>query len=399
MINFLIGPSGGGKSYEAVVYHVLPALRAGRLVITNLPINREAMIRVEPATAHLLRFVRDRDGVRAFSTVGDYPARNDSQELGPLVVIDECHKALPFGRTDRAVEEWFAEHRHTRSDVLLITQSYGKISAAIRDNVQIVYRVRKAVAFGFSTRYVRKVQDGLRGEIVNTAVRRYERRYFGLYRSHTKGAEGVEGGASDVVPMWRRWPFVGAAIMLPLGVGLMLWKGNIFEAVKPDQVRAAELRRGSPGPRVVEVPKHIAEAAAAQRTLVQAEAARVERVSFAAPAARPVLIEPYGTKGLHYVGRMTFNGRTVHMFLVSSNAMGVSTVTSVDLEAAGYQINMVGECTGWLRYGDTVRPVICDGGQMRYGGGDSVRRGTAEGTPEGGGAAVPAPGPSPGRVS
>ena len=38
MLYAMIGRPGGGKSYEAVVYHVLPALRKGRKVITNLPL-------------------------------------------------------------------------------------------------------------------------------------------------------------------------------------------------------------------------------------------------------------------------------------------------------------------------------------------------------------------------
>ncbi|POB76042.1 zonular occludens toxin domain-containing protein, partial [Vibrio vulnificus] len=32
---------GSGKSYESVVYHVIPALKDGRKVVTNLPLNLE----------------------------------------------------------------------------------------------------------------------------------------------------------------------------------------------------------------------------------------------------------------------------------------------------------------------------------------------------------------------
>ncbi|MHA6613038.1 zonular occludens toxin domain-containing protein [Photobacterium damselae] len=43
MINLIMGRPGGGKSYEAVVYHVLPAIQSGRMVITNLPINLDVV--------------------------------------------------------------------------------------------------------------------------------------------------------------------------------------------------------------------------------------------------------------------------------------------------------------------------------------------------------------------
>ncbi len=41
MINWIIGSSGGGKSYEANRYHILTAMERGRHVITNLPVNKE----------------------------------------------------------------------------------------------------------------------------------------------------------------------------------------------------------------------------------------------------------------------------------------------------------------------------------------------------------------------
>jgi zona occludens toxin len=87
--------------------------------------------------------------------------------------------------------------------------SYGKLNAAIRDLIQIVYRVRKNVALGSSGSYVRKLQGGIRGEVVNTSIRRYDGRYFPLYQSHTKSAAGLEMGAADIIPFWRHWTFYG----------------------------------------------------------------------------------------------------------------------------------------------------------------------------------------------
>ena len=36
MINLTLGQPGGGKSYEAVAFHIIPAIEQGRKVITNL---------------------------------------------------------------------------------------------------------------------------------------------------------------------------------------------------------------------------------------------------------------------------------------------------------------------------------------------------------------------------
>jgi zona occludens toxin len=215
MQNLLIGPSGGGKSYEAAAFHVLPAVNKGRKVVTNMPLNVEYFNALCPGASDLIEIRRDTGGKRCFATVDAFgdPWRHPETGAGPLYVIDECHKYFPRGKTSVDVEEWFAEHRHETADLLLITQSYGKISKAIVDNMQLVYRVRKRTAFGDNHKYVRKVQDGIRGEVVNTDIRTYESKYFGLYRSHTKGG-GEEYGASDVKPLWQHWTFKGAALMV-----------------------------------------------------------------------------------------------------------------------------------------------------------------------------------------
>ncbi|WP_431978288.1 zonular occludens toxin domain-containing protein [Pseudomonas aeruginosa] len=112
-------------------------------------------------------------------------------------MIDECHLSIPLRGTPVPVEEWYSLHRHELADVLLITQSYGKINRAIRDLVQVVYRCKKATAFGTNDRYIRKVQDGLRGEVVNTSIREYQKQFYGFWKSHTGPR-----------PQARNWPLM-----------------------------------------------------------------------------------------------------------------------------------------------------------------------------------------------
>jgi len=54
MIDLLEGIPGSGKSYEAVVYHVLPALKNGRKVVTNLPLNVDAFAKLDARYRDLL---------------------------------------------------------------------------------------------------------------------------------------------------------------------------------------------------------------------------------------------------------------------------------------------------------------------------------------------------------
>lgn len=387
MINILLGVSGSGKSYEANVFHILVALGKGRLVITNLPVVVEAYAAIDPSYRDLIvlrtkpqavrgnwRPTREEgafevvEGMnetpppeqRVFGGVWDYfdTWRHPVHGFGPLYVIDEAQYALPVRETVRDVEEWFALHRHFNADVLLITQSYGKLSRAVIDNVQMVYRCRKNIALGAPSSYTRKVQDGVRGEVVNTAIRRYEAKYFKLYRSHTQGGAVEEFNASDVRPLWKHWSFIGAAICLLIVVGMLVFgktKVNPIGAFteKPGEkkrlVKLGDPARSTPAALAASAPVRVALAASA-------------------PASAPTVIEPYGGKSLHLVGHMQkADGSEAWSFVLAQNGIGVAVLNGDELKAAGYTWKPLHQCAGELRYASTVRFVICDAPQVQYG--------------------------------
>ena len=377
MINLLIGPPGGGKSYEAVVYHVLPALAKGRKVITNLPLDLERIGAIDSAYLSLIDIrtktkavepVKDwqkaesmfkKFGIaakaeffvnRPFAHPEDYgdPWRHPDPDngCGPLYVIDECHMALPSRGTKIAVEEWFALHRHESADVLLITQSYGKVSRSIIDLVQVCYRVKKATAFGSAKSYIRKVQDGVRGDVVNTSIRRYEKRYFGLYKSHTRGG-GSELSAEDITPIWKRWPVIGAAIMLPLSVVIFFAGGspNILKpktAVASPSATNAKTEPSPPAPT-----PNVEPAPAAQ----------------AAPPAESIA-HPYSGRTLHILGTMERKGVRRYVFAVAQNGQKVSDVTSAELEQLGYKVRPGTDCAAQVSYEKWSNWIICDAPQV-----------------------------------
>lgn len=328
MINLLMGPPGGGKSYEAVVYHILVALNRGRKVITNLPLNLDEIELACPGARELIdtRKAERFDGVlvRPFAHVNHYGDdwRHPETGSGALYVIDECHKAIPLRGTPIDIEEWYAEHRHELCDVLLITQSYGKINKAIRDSVQVVYRCRKATALGSNTRYIRKVQDGLRGEVTNESIRAYEPKYFRFYSSHTKSGAGQELAASDIRPIWSHWSFRGAAICALLVVGL-----SIYNTTKP--------KKTAPPPKVETV-------SVQSDPVVTSEPVQID----AKPRGPEQKLHPYQGSTLHLqalvkgkrfregVEQDYLNGYVV----VAQNGQPITRVSLDDLRETGYQI-------------------------------------------------------------
>lgn len=342
MINLILGAPGGGKSYESVVFHVVPALKSGRKVITNLPLNVDEFEALIPGSASLIELKQPTvDNPRPFSRIEDYQSdfKLDSG-VGPLFVIDECHFCLPSGSlksegTSRDVREWFSMHRHHGADALLITQSYGKVHKDIIDLVQLVYRVRKNVALGSSSSYVRKVQDGIRGEVVNTSVRTYDPKYFGLYKSHTQANGSIkEAFASDIKPIWKHWSFIFAAIILVYS--LVNYKDFVFWMPKDKVVKEKKEKTKSDD---TQVPVKVVE-------------------NIVVPPKK----HPFLGKQIHLSGYAQSKTKTVVQFKVSYNGFVFADLMGSDIEKMGYSYNVFNECYAVLLHVPTNQSidVFCD---------------------------------------
>lgn len=363
MINLLIGPPGGGKSYEAVVYHVLPALQEGRKVITNLPINSDLMAAVVPGSRTLLelRTKSKQDGCTVFGSPMDYGDdwRDEKTQRGALYVIDEAHKAIPRMAGDgeavdvalaskaraKAINEWFAEHRHEGADVLILTQSYGKLSKAITDQVQVTYRVKKGTLFGDSSKYIRKVQDGVRGDVISTAERTYEERFYPLYKSHTRSVAAViESDASNVTPAFVKWKRASRAVII-FGVVFLVW--SLLDGGKPAAARA-----GTSTPKPLAAPSVI-ETVSSPESMSQGLLDPVPRHSTAS--------EPFAGLAIHIVGSVVrANGARSYLFSTTINEQLVATLTSAQMAEAGYMVTSVSDCAARLSYEGVEFFVRCD---------------------------------------
>lgn len=357
MINALLGAPGGGKSYEAVVYHILPALKAGRLVITNLPLSTEYIYSVMPEAIGLIKLVYpNKENPIPFATLVDYgdPWRHPESGIGPLYVIDECHKAMPRGRTRLDVEEWYAEHRHEHADVLLLTQSYGKISRPVVDLFQLVYRVRKNVALGSNKSYVKKVQDGIRGEVVNTTIRRYDPAYYKFYKSHTKSDTGAEEAyASDVRPFWQHWSVIGAGICLLLVIYLgAQGKFNIFENIKQQS-------RLPTKPAASAIPRPPAVSPVTSTRLPHPERKEGQgRGEKGADTLEPT--HPFYKVEMHIAGYVSSGKQTMYNIVASQNGQPQFEMNSNDLLLAGYKLTVITACSLKIQYGPFSDYLTCD---------------------------------------
>lgn len=221
MLVFNEGVPGAGKTYDAVVTHILPALKKRRKVFARLNgLNHERI------AAHLPMPVEDVQNLLvcvAPEQVKDLPTL---AEHDALIVIDEAHTFYVADRNamDRVQEAFFAEHRHKGQDIVIISQWYRRLHSALRARVERKAVFQKLTAVGAKnsyrvTHYQSTAPD--RFEQVGGETKKYDKAIFPLYHGiapGTKNAEVYDGGAKTI---WAK--IAGYAIWIVPAAGLGLY--------------------------------------------------------------------------------------------------------------------------------------------------------------------------------
>lgn len=252
-VKLILGRPGAGKSYEAVCYYVLPALKAGRHVVTNLPLNLDRLSALDPSYYSLVHINVGTPEAAPFRFVEDYTSKQDLKNIdtgqSPIFIIDEAHKSIPAGagKTSDAVIKWFAEHRHAGVDVVLITQDARKLHRYITSLVDDVIVCTKNRVFGSSSSYRRRIKDGLGGDYIGDAqVRRYKKQYYALYQSYTQGGD-KEVELSRVPTLFKQPVFFFMAFLL-LGCAYLYFNKGQFTEKKLSETAIAARQKRLPPP-------------------------------------------------------------------------------------------------------------------------------------------------------
>lgn len=196
-IVFHEGLPGSGKSYESVVYHMLPELRNGRTIITNISgINFEkfsALTNIPIAVVRKLIICVDYDSVDA-ATHRDQLLAVLNVTPDALVLIDEIQNFFP-SRGVKFSEPWvkyFSEHRHLGHTIILMGQSFADTWVLIRRRTQRKLILKKLSALGADNSYSWNMFEATaeqKFEKTTSGVRKYDSAFFGLYSSHNSDTE------------------------------------------------------------------------------------------------------------------------------------------------------------------------------------------------------------------
>lgn len=215
-INVYTGLMRSGKSYEVVSEVIVPAVRLGRRVVTNVDgISQEKIheylianypddddslygliVHVENTQVFLPEFFPYYDDQKGAHT-------DTIVQPGDLVCIDEAWRF--WGSTDCKIHKnhksFFLEHGHFTNektkvacDLVLMIQDMGTLNRFVKNVIAFNFRTHKKVSLGLTNTYSLNMWEGnkqTQGSLIGNWTRRYKKEIFPLYSSFKGGAEGV----------------------------------------------------------------------------------------------------------------------------------------------------------------------------------------------------------------
>lgn len=231
-----VGLPGSGKSYDVVENQILPALKAGRRVVTNIPLNRDE-IRKDVLGGEIVELPLD--------AVAQAPERlEEFATPGSILVIDECWRLWPTGlkadKVPQAFKSILAEHRHrvdskgNAMQIVFVCQDLAQLAAFARQLVEQTFHHTKLSHLGMRGTYRIDVFHGaVTGAVppvsnrLREAFGKYSPKVFKYYKSHTM-SDATKSGANER-PIDTR----GNALMKPwlIGSAALLILGALFWAL------------------------------------------------------------------------------------------------------------------------------------------------------------------------
>lgn len=212
-INVYTGLMRSGKSYEVVSEVIVEAIALGRRVVTNVDGISNDLVREYVAEkrkididnlGHVFHVVNE-DVFKAdfFPYFDDYRGEHTDTivQPGDLVCIDEAWRFWGSGnKILNNHKSFFLEHGHfthpdtgIACDLVMMIQDMGTLHRSIKAVVAFSFRTHKKVSLGMGNTYSVTMWEGskmVKGSLIGSWVRRYDKKVFPLYSSFKGGADG-----------------------------------------------------------------------------------------------------------------------------------------------------------------------------------------------------------------
>lgn len=259
-INIYTGLMRSGKSYEVVSEVIVPAIRKGRRVVTNVDGISEEKIR------DYLKIKYPDDEHENYGTVihvtnaqvfldDFFPFYDDAKDAhtdtvvqpGDLVAIDEAWRFWgDKAKIKKNHQSFFLEHGHFTNDVthvacdlVLMIQDMGTLNRFIKNVVAFSFRTHKKVALGMTNTYSLNMWEGskmTKANQIGNWTRKYSKDIFPLYSSFKGGAEGVLVNADSRQNIFTSKKLWFMLVLLIAGGGLCFYNAwKFFNPVTLDK--------------------------------------------------------------------------------------------------------------------------------------------------------------------
>lgn len=236
MLVFNEGLPRSGKSYDAVKFHILPAIKAGRKIFARingldhekiaahmgLPVERVRELLVVVTSAEVkTMFV----ALRNLET-GEWCIADELKNA--LFIVDECHGFYVAGREaiNPAIEEFFALCGQNGMDGVLMSQWYRRVHSSVRARIERKNVFQKLTAVGLTGKY--KVErwhttSPDRFIKVNTETFSYDKTIYPLYHGYAPGADNVAVYKSGGRTVWYKIGMYAVFVLPMVGVAFFVF--------------------------------------------------------------------------------------------------------------------------------------------------------------------------------
>ncbi len=222
-----VGLPGSGKSYNVVSRVILPALRSGREIVTNIPLQNLADFDNPKVTYFDIEKLKD--DVEFFQNI----------KAGAVYIFDEAQLLWAAGLKAHMINDlhkkFFSMHRHMvgesglSTEIVLVTQDLSNIANFFRQLVETTYRSSKLSVVGASNRFKLEVYSGFvtgnkpsKQHLLNTFTGVYDKKVYRYYKSNTMAKDSivsVKELRSDGNPsIFKTKKFIFIAIFAPLSL-------------------------------------------------------------------------------------------------------------------------------------------------------------------------------------
>ena len=336
-ITAYVGLPGSGKSYGVVENVVLAALKIGRRIWTNIPLNMDL---IDQEFGGLVTLFETKD------ILDDPTWFSHKFEAGATLVIDEAWRLWSAGLKANNMTEghksFLAEHRHmvgsdgNSTEIVFVTQDLAQIASYPRSLVETTYRSVKLIAIGQNNRFRVDIYEGAVtgpkppvSARIRQQVYKYSPDIYRYYTSQTKAESSQHGSEKSTDSrtniLSSKWLLIGgpcfAVFML-----VIVYSGlsNVSDAYNGPLVENQSVQVESLKPKYV--PQQIAHF--------------------------------YDGMTAHIVYTSGF--KPFQDFVLSfTDKDSSTTLTDMDLSRMGYLWLAYGSCYGQLKRGDDILDVYC----------------------------------------